>query len=280
MSDRFEMLRRRNNCTWAHHYEVAFFKKIRERADGKLEISDDTDYEKIEELLSRAERERLSKRDLREAVRKHKEEQRKYIDLANAPEKYAVIYADPPWQYTSGDQHGEDEQHTVLSDHYSAMSLQQICALPVRQIAHDNCVLFLWVTSLLLEEAFQIVRSWGFEYKTSMVWDKVKHNVGNYVSVRHELLLICTRGETPKVPKLVDSVYTEERTEHSRKPRYFRDLIDELYPDGRRVELFARGEQPGNWQAWGDEAVVEQIPQSKPQPKTRDLRAKAAGITG
>lgn len=251
---RFENLRQRKySLTYTHHYEVASLKRIREREDGKLELYDETDYEKIGEMLSWAEKEKASVRDLREKVRKHKDDQRRYIDLANAPEKYAVIYADPPWQYTSGDQHGIDEQHTVLGDHYPSMSLTEICAMPVKAAAQDNAVLFLWVTSPLLEEAFDVIRAWGFEYKTSMVWDKVAHNVGNYVSVRHELLLICIRGTTPKVPKLVDSVYEEERTEHSRKPQYFRDLIDELYSDGKRVELFARGEPADGWDSWGDE---------------------------
>ena len=62
----------------------------------------------------------------------------------------------------------------------------------------------MWVTSPLLPEAHDVIEAWGFEYKTSMVWDKVDHNVGNYVSVRHELLLICTKGQPPKVPKLVE----------------------------------------------------------------------------
>jgi len=94
-----------------------------------------------------------------------------------------------------------------------------------------------------------------------MVWDKVKHNVGNYVSVRHEFLLICARGTPPKVPKLVDSVYEEERTEHSRKPVYFRNLIDDLYPPDKtadrnnRVELFVRGDLPPWWDGWGNEAT-------------------------
>ena len=112
--------------------------------------------------------------------------------------------------------------------------------------------MFLWVTSPLLEEAFDIIQAWGFKYKASMVWDKVKHNVGNYVSVRHELLLICTKGTAPKVPRLVDSVYEEARTEHSKKPAYFRNLIDELYPSGKRIELFARDHFDG-WDVWGNE---------------------------
>lgn len=121
-------------------------------------------------------------------------------------------------------------------------------------MVHDDAVLFLWVTSPLLEESFDVVKAWGFEYKTSMVWDKVAHNVGHYVSVRHEFLLICTKGSyTPEVKKLHDSVYEEERTGHSKKPEYFRELIDEIYPNAKRIEMFAR-EQHDGWDVWGNEA--------------------------
>ena len=167
---------------------------------------------------------------------------------------YQVIYADPPWQYTSGDQHTNETQETVIGNHYPSMSLVDICNLPVHEIADFDCVLFLWTTSPLLEEAFSVLNAWGFNYKASMIWDKVKHNVGHYVSVRHELLLIATKGKPPKVPKLVDSVYEEPRTKHSKKPAYFSDLIVELYPDAKRIELFRRGEAPDGWQVWGNEA--------------------------
>ena len=167
---------------------------------------------------------------------------------------YQVIYADPPWQYTSGDQHTNETQETVIGNHYPSMPLVDICNLPVYEIADSDCVLFLWTTSPLLEEAFSVLNAWGFNYKASMIWDKVKHNVGHYVSVRHELLLIATKGKPPKVPKLVDSVYEEPRTKHSKKPAYFSDLIVELYPDAKRIELFRRGEAPDGWQVWGNEA--------------------------
>ena len=143
---------------------------------------------------------------------------------------------------------------TTLADHYPSMSLSDICALPQAKLAATDCVLFLWCTSPTLEEAFAVLNAWGFAYKASMVWDKVAHNVGHYVSVRHELLLIATRGQPPKVPWLVDSVYVEERGEHSRKPAYFRQLIDELYPEGKRIELFCRGPSADGWDGWGDEA--------------------------
>ncbi len=163
--------------------------------------------------------------------------------------RYRVIYADPPWKYgnTQPDYHGEQ------ADHYRLMELAEICELPVPELAEDNAVLFMWATSPILEESFSVVRSWGFRYKSSFIWDKVRHNMGHYNSVRHELLLVCTRGSCqPDVPKLFDSVQSIERTEHSRKPEEFRTIIDTIYPHGRRIELFARTAAPG-WDAWGNE---------------------------
>lgn len=164
---------------------------------------------------------------------------------------YRVIYADPPWKYGNV---MPEEFHEQI-DHYDTMTVQQVCEMPVKKMVDDNAVLFLWVTSPILEEAFQVVKAWGFEYKSSFVWDKVKHVMGHYNSVRHEILLVCTRGSCPPdVHKLFDSVYSEERTEHSAKPEYFRQVIDTIYPSGSRIELFARGEHDG-WEVWGDDVA-------------------------
>ncbi len=124
----------------------------------------------------------------------------------------------------------------------------------VRDMAEDNAVLFMWVTSPLLEECFDVIRAWGFKYKTSFVWDKVRHNFGHYNSVRHELLLVCTRGScTPDNLKLYDSVQTIERSDiHSEKPSEFRAIIEDLYEYGERLELFARANTDG-WEVWGNE---------------------------
>ena len=254
MAGQFELLMRINNLSYQHHREVASIEQIAEHDDGKLYLSDEPDTELIAKFLEEAEAKGWSVVQLREKVRAHKEWQRQHIAAANEPEKYAVIYADPPWQYMSGDQHSTEEQETVLGDHYPSMTTKAICDLPQAALAATDCVLFLWCTSPTLEEAFDVIRAWGFWYKASMVWDKVAHNVGHYVSVRHELLLIATKGQPPKVPKLVDSVYVEERGEHSRKPAYFRDLIGELYPKGKRMELFCRGPAAEGWDAWGNEA--------------------------
>ena len=164
-------------------------------------------------------------------------------------DKFRVLYADPPWKY--GDKLTED--YGGAEYHYPTMSESQLCALDISTLAEENAVLFLWVTSPLLESAFPIIKAWGFTYKTSFVWDKVKHNMGHYNSVRHELLLVATRGScTPDVAKLYDSVVSIERTEHSRKPVEFRQIIETLYVHGKRIELFARERVPG-WEPWGND---------------------------
>ena len=108
----------------------------------------------------------------------------------------------------------------------------------------------------MLNEAQRVIESWGFEYKSSFVWDKVRHNFGHYNSVRHEVLLIAVRGNClPEEKKLHDSVVSIERTgEHSQKPQYFRELIEAMYPSGNRLELFARKEHEG-WKAWGNQII-------------------------
>lgn len=164
--------------------------------------------------------------------------------------KYRIIYADPPWQYNDK----RDGNTTGAEDHYPTMSIQELCELPVKELADENAVLFLWVTSPMLEECFEVIKTWGFKYKTSFVWDKVKHNMGHYNSVRHELLLVCTKGSClPDNNKLFDSVVSIERSDkHSEKPEYFREIIDTLYPYGKRIELFARKKADG-WDVWGNQ---------------------------
>ena len=106
--------------------------------------------------------------------------------------KYKIIYADPAWKYN-------DKQNTTklggAEKHYSTMSIKELCELPIKNMTEKNAVMFLWTTSPLLEDTFKVIKAWGFKYKTSFIWDKVKHNtLGHYNSVRHELLLICTKG--------------------------------------------------------------------------------------
>ena len=174
-------------------------------------------------------------------------------------DKYRVLYADPPWSYGNTWSGGEEkfsERWTAAETHYPSMTISELCAMgnDIKDITESNAVLFLWVTSPLLEECFPVIKAWGFKYKTSFVWDKVGHNFGHYNSVRHEFLLVCTRGScTPDVTELVDSVQSIEKSRtHSEKPEEFRTIIDTLYPHGKRLELFARTQAEG-WEVWGNE---------------------------
>ena len=169
-------------------------------------------------------------------------------------DKYRVIYADPPWKYGNSGIINDHDNYGHVNRHYPDMSIDELCQLPIRNIADSDAVLFMWVTSPLLEECFAVIDAWGFKYKTSFIWDKVGHNFGHYNSVRHEFLLICTRGScTPDNLRLFDSVLTVEKSKtHSEKPEEFRDIIDTLYTRGRKIELFSRRRVEG-WEAWGNE---------------------------
>lgn len=176
---------------------------------------------------------------------------------------FRVFYADPSWDYGN---HGLD-QYGPAERHYPVMTTQAICAMgdKVKAISSANSVLFLWSTAPMLPQALKVMDAWGFDYKSSFVWYKVKHNFGYYNSVRHEILLIGTRGMcTPDIDKKINSVQIIARSKrHSEKPERFRQIIDEFYPHGRRIELFARATHP-NWTSWGneiwDDAAVNAVP--------------------
>ena len=205
--------------------------------------------------LSKAKQKKIIKKNTEgtkptEAMRQVRAEEIESRQIESPTGKYRIIYADPPWSYGNTMPDGTTEQR----DHYPVMTIAELCILPVEAMAEDDAVLFIWVTSPILEEAFDVINAWGFKYKASFVWDKVKHNMGHYNSVRHEFFLVCVRGSCqPDVRKLFDSVVTEERMAHSVKPEIFYEIIETIYPNGKRVELFSRKARKG-WGAWGYEA--------------------------
>ena len=167
---------------------------------------------------------------------------------------FRVLYADPPWKYSNSGVIGNDA-YGRAERHYPTLSIEELCAINIREHRAESSVMFMWVTSPMLCECFPVIDAWGFTYKASIVWDKVRHNYGNYVSVRHELLLICTNGSClPDNPiPMVDSVIVEDRRgRHSEKPATFRNLIDRLYPNGPRMELFGRNVPPP-WENYSNE---------------------------
>ena len=171
-------------------------------------------------------------------------------------DKYRILYADPPWKYGDAGIIGETDHYGHVHRHYPSLSIQELCEMGegIKDITAKDAVLFMWVTSPLLAECFDVITAWGFKYKTSFVWDKVGHNYGHYNSVRHELLLVCTRGSClPDAKELIDSVQSIPKSKtHSEKPERFREIIDTLYTQGKRIELFARMEKEG-WEGWGNE---------------------------
>ena len=188
----------------------------------------------------------------------------KDIETPPLPEgKFDVIYADPPWKY----------DNTIRSWgpaelHYPTIPLEDICnykdknGMPITGKFTDNAVLFLWVTNPFLQDAFKVVESWGFKYKTNMVW--IKRNLkrpgsGFYVRGRHELLFICTKGsfvpdQEGKEP--IGSVIDADLNEHSAKPEVVYEIIEAMYPDGKYLELFLRGKPRKGWTGHGYEATT------------------------
>jgi N6-adenosine-specific RNA methylase IME4 len=161
---------------------------------------------------------------------------------------FDLIYADPPWQLGSPSSPNSPEQH------YPTLPTCEIAELAVP--AAEEAVLFLWAVSSLLPDAFAVIDAWGFTYKTNLVWVKPSIGLGNYVRNRHELLLLATRGGSPTPPpdRRPGSVVEARRGRHSEKPGCVYELIEQMYPNAQRLELFARGKPRPGWSSWGNEA--------------------------
>jgi N6-adenosine-specific RNA methylase IME4 len=175
--------------------------------------------------------------------------------------KFRVIYADPPWKY--GDERGGlEKEGTAAAAQYPTMPTPDICAFAplerhVSDLAAKDAVLFMWATFPLLEDAFEVIRAWKFDYKQAFVWHKQRSNVANYHDASCELLMIAVRGSCPiEIRERLPQMQSIARGAHSAKPEDFRRLIDRLYPSGPRVELFRRGAAPEGWVVWGNEAAA------------------------
>lgn len=194
----------------------------------------------------REEQKAVTNRTMEKLVRK-KERQERVIKMPSG--KFAVIYADPPWQYSNS---GFDE---AAESQYPTMPLEEICDLRdmVNEWATDLTVLFLWATNPLLLEALEVMRAWGFTYKTNIAWVKDKgRGKGWYLRSKHELLLIGTKQNTPHPKIRPDSCQSFKRpARHSQKPEEFYELIESMY-DGNKIEMFCRSTRKG-WEAHGNE---------------------------
>lgn len=174
--------------------------------------------------------------------------------------KYRTIYADPPWQFQNRTGKVAPEHRRLTR--YATMRLSDIKALPVAELADAKSHLYLWVPNALLPEGLEVMKAWGFEYKTNIIWEKVRHDgkpdgrgVGFYFRNVTEILLFGIRGDKNRTlgpaRSQVNLIRTIKR-EHSRKPDEIIPLIEACSP-GPYLELFARGSRQG-WDMWGDQA--------------------------
>lgn len=210
------------------------------------------DYKKI---MDAGQLDRLKEESIKKVAKEiqHKEKKEAREQTLKATEfpkgKYRVIYADPPWSYNdkkAPGQGGAEEQ-------YPTMSIEDICNMKVQDITDDNAVLFLWATTPLLQEGLDVMKAWGFTYKTLFTWDKVRPFPGNYNSVMQEFLFLGTKGSClPDIDIKPSSIVRVEKGRHSEKPEEFRELIETLYKYGNKVELFARKQSSG-WDVFGNQ---------------------------
>lgn len=184
--------------------------------------------------------------------------------------KFKTLYVDPPWQFSN--RSGKIAPENKKLTRYDTMKLEDIKALPVSEITEEEAHLYLWVPNALLPEGLEVLKAWGFTYKTNLVWEKIRKDgapdgrgVGFYFRNVTEVLLFGVKTKrkgntfrTLQPGRSQVNLIRSMKREHSRKPDEFIDLIEACSP-GPYIELFARGTRPG-WTLWGDQAVAEYEP--------------------
>ena len=172
--------------------------------------------------------------------------------------KYGVIYADPPWRYRNKPNGRSPESH------YPTMPIEDIKALPVKDLAADDCVLFLWVTFPQLKDAWGVMEAWSFTFKTiGFVWvklnpksDGIFWGMGYWTRSNAEICLIATKGHPQRKAPNVHQIIISHVEEHSKKPEEARRRIEALMGDVPKLELFARRTSP-DWDVWGNEVECD-----------------------
>ena len=233
------------------HDTMAKVQKIEEKAPEK--VKEEIQSGKISINQAYQQVRRLEKIEKIEEKLVSKETESKSIDIYNTDKKYNIIYADPAWSYYEG---GNKAQ----SVHYKTMSIEEICNLPIKDIADEGCILFLWVTFPILQDCFKVIESWGFKYSTcGFNWIKKNKNAdtnffgcGGWTRANSELCLIATKGQVLRLDNSISQVIETPIEEHSKKPEVIRELITRLVGELPRIELFCRFPKDG-WDCWGNE---------------------------
>ena len=186
--------------------------------------------------------------------------------------KYNIILADPPWEYKQfSTTKGISPKFGSVLSQYKTMSIKEICSLRVQDIADKKCILFLWTTMPNLDKAFEVIKAWGFIYKTcAYTWVKLNPSgngiysgLGHWTNGNAELCLLATKKDYPKrIVKNSKQIQMYPRGKHSAKPAQIRKEIVRFIGDLPRIELFARGNKEKDmlgynkfegWDVWGNE---------------------------
>lgn len=230
VAKKYDVRNRLRNLSWTHHFALAY-----EPPGVRTKLLSAANPD------SPGQKPKLSVSQLKKEAKRLRRE-RETPPLPDG--QYRVILADPPWEYD--DERAGTSAGGSAAAQYDLMPTDCICALrrdgrEIRDLRANDSVLFLWATAPMFPDALQVIAAWGFKYRAQFVWDKKRQYVGSYNLVRHELLLIATCGScTPAEGALHDTVIAIERTGHSEKPEHFYGLIEQMYPDCPRLELFSR----------------------------------------
>jgi len=165
---------------------------------------------------------------------------------------FDIILADPPWRFASNSA-GKPGRNAIR--HYDCLTVGEIAAMPVREIAAAQALLLLWVTVPFEHRANEVIEAWGFKAKSRIIWPKGRIGTGYWARNQHEPLIIATRGRfpCPRPALFPTSIIPGAQREHSRKPEWVQDQIDNRLPHCRKVELFGRRQRAG-WTIWGNES--------------------------
>lgn len=191
------------------------------------------------------------------------------IDLEDK-RKRNIILADPPWEYNSSFKTGSAEHH------YSTMSLKELKELNVSEYTAKNCILFMWTTGPLMKTSIELLEEWGFKYKTMFgVWLKICQTImGHYTRQKSEFVLMGVKGKIDKFKKLncpyIENTFESKPEEHSKKPKKLKEMIDQIFENIPKLELFSRNSNDLNWDHWGNE--TEKFGKNNNQEKKRKIR--------
>lgn len=182
-----------------------------------------------------------------------------YPKLPN--KKFDIIYADPPWDYNKKLQYDISKSLYIstASFKYPTMKTSEMMEIPIHKIVKDDCLLFMWTTNPHLQQAIELGKAWGFEYRTvAFVWDKMNHNPGKYTLSNCELCLLFKHGRipNPRGARNVKQLIKIPRKGHSEKPIEVMQGIEKMFPEQKKIELFAREKYEG-WDSWGLDLVLK-----------------------